>query len=51
MRQLKRQFEDLVKEEQEYYNVLANTYFFPSDTGSWFVWEEHSIVDGGTPWA
>ncbi|NWF52567.1 MAG: ferritin family protein [Nitrospirae bacterium] len=44
-------FERLVKEEQEHYNIFANTYFFLSDTGSWFMWEEHSIVDGGTPWA
>ena len=44
-------FERLIKEEQEHYNIFANTYFFLSDTGSWFMWEEHSIVDGGTPWA
>jgi rubrerythrin len=44
-------FERLVKEEQEHYNIFSNTYFFLSDTGSWFMWEEHSIVDGGTPWA
>jgi rubrerythrin len=44
-------FERLVKEEEEHYNIYANTYFFLSDTGSWFMWEEHSIVDGGTPWA
>lgn len=44
-------FDRLIKEEQEHYNIFANTYFFLSDTGSWFMWEEHSIVDGGTPWA
>lgn len=44
-------FERLVKEEQEHYDIFANTYLFLSDTGSWFMWEEHSIVDGGTPWA
>lgn len=44
-------FERLVKEEQEHHNIFSNTYFFLSDTGSWFMWEEHSIVDGGTPWA
>jgi rubrerythrin len=44
-------FGRLVKEEEEHYNIYANTYFFLSDTGSWFMWEEHSIVDGGTPWA
>jgi rubrerythrin len=44
-------FEALVKEEQDHYNIFSNTYFFLSDTGNWFMWEEHSIVDGGTPWA
>jgi len=44
-------FERLMKEEQEHYNIFSNTHFFLSDTGSWFMWEEHSIVDGGTPWA
>lgn len=44
-------FEKLVEEEQQHYDILSNTYFFLSDTGSWFMWEEHSIVDGGTPWA
>jgi len=44
-------FERLVQEEQEHYNIFFNTYFFLSDTGSWFMWEERSIVDGGTPWA
>ncbi len=44
-------FERLIKEEQEHYDIFANTYFFLSDSGSWFMWEEHSIVDGGTPWA
>ena len=44
-------FKRLVKEEQQHYDIFANTYFFLSDTGSWFMWVEHSIVDGGTPWA
>ncbi len=44
-------FERLIKEEMEHYAVFSNTYFFMSDTGSWYMWEEHSIVDGGTPWA
>jgi rubrerythrin len=44
-------FERLVKEEQQHYDIFANTFFFLSDTGNWFMWEEHSIVDGGTPWA
>lgn len=44
-------FERLIFEEQQHYNIFANSYFFMSDTGSWYMWEEHSIVDGGTPWA
>ncbi len=44
-------FEKLMKEEQQHYDMFANTHFFLSDTGNWFMWEEHSIVDGGTPWA
>ena len=44
-------FERLIKEEQQHYAVFSNTYSFMSDSGSWFMWEEHSIVDGGTPWA
>jgi rubrerythrin len=44
-------FERLVHEEEQHYNIFANTYFFMKDTGNWFMWEEHSIVDGGTPWA
>jgi rubrerythrin len=44
-------FQRLVKEEQEHYDIFANTHFFLSDSGSWFMWEEHSIVDGGTPTA
>jgi len=44
-------FERLIKEEQQHYDIFANTYNFMQDTGNWFMWEEHSIVDGGTPWA
>lgn len=44
-------FERLAQEEKQHYQVFANTHFFMSDTGSWFMWEEHSIVDGGTPTA
>jgi rubrerythrin len=44
-------FERLIKEEQQHYEIFANTYNFMKDTGNWFMWEEHSIVDGGTPWA
>jgi rubrerythrin len=44
-------FERLIREEQQHYDIFANTYNFMNDTGNWFMWEEHSIVDGGTPWA
>lgn len=44
-------FKRLAEEEKQHYQVFANTHFFMSDTGSWFMWEEHSIVDGGTPTA
>ncbi len=47
----KRLFERLVKEEEEHYNIFANTHSFLEDSGNWFMWEEHSIVDGGTPTA
>lgn len=47
----KKLFERLVREEEQHYAIFANTYFFMSDTGNWFMWDEHSIVDGGTPWA
>ena len=40
--------EKLIKEEGEHYEIFANTYSFINDTGNWFMWEEHSMVDGGT---
>jgi hypothetical protein len=40
-------FERLAEEEKQHYQVFANTHFFMSDTGSWYMWEEHSIVEGG----
>ncbi len=43
--------ERLIQEEEHHYTIFANTYQFLQDTGNWFMWEEHSIVDGGTPWA
>ena len=39
-------FERLIKEEGEHYEIFANTYSFINDTGNWFMWEEHSIVEG-----
>lgn len=38
--------EKLIKEEGEHYEIFANTYSFINDTGNWFMWEEHSIVEG-----
>lgn len=43
-------FQRLIKEEKEHYTIFSNTYFFLSDSESWFMWDEYSIVDGGTPW-
>jgi len=39
-------FKKLIKEEQQHYNIFANTYDFLNDTGNWFMWEDHSIVAG-----
>ena len=44
-------FEKLAGEEQQHFDIFSNTYNFLSDTGNWFMWDEYSIVDGGTPWA
>lgn len=42
----KQLFERLSHEEEQHYNIFANTHFFMSDTGNWFMWEEQSIVEG-----
>jgi rubrerythrin len=39
-------FKKLIGEEQQHYNIFANTYDFLNDTGNWFMWEDHSIVEG-----
>ncbi len=39
-------FARLIEEEREHYRIFSNTYSFLSDTGNWFMWEEHSIVEG-----
>jgi hypothetical protein len=44
-------FERLVREEQQHYSLFSETYFFLANSENWFMWEEHSIVDGGTHWA
>ncbi len=39
-------FEKLINEEQQHYKIFANTHTFLSDTGNWFMWQEHAIVEG-----
>jgi len=39
--------ERLIREEEQHYDIFANTYEFLSDTGNWFMWEERGIVEGG----
>ncbi|KPK30722.1 MAG: hypothetical protein AMK70_13685 [Nitrospira bacterium SG8_35_1] len=39
-------YEKLIKEERQHYTIFSNTYNFLKDTGNWFMWEEHSIVEG-----
>lgn len=39
-------FGKLIKEEEQHYSIFSNTYFHLSNTGSWFMWEERSIVEG-----
>ena len=39
-------FECLIKDEEEHFAIFQNTYSFLSDTGNWFMWDEHSIVEG-----
>lgn len=37
----------IAHEEEEHFKIFANTYDFLNDTGNWFMWEDHSIVEGG----
>ena len=39
--------ERLIGEEQQHYDIFANTHQFLADTGNWFMWEERGIVEGG----
>ncbi|HXX58252.1 MAG TPA: ferritin family protein [Thermodesulfovibrionales bacterium] len=50
-RKVKALVERLIKAERQRYAIFSNTHLFLSDSGSWFMWDEHSIMDGGTPWA
>jgi rubrerythrin len=40
-------FERLAQEERQHYNIFDNTYVYLKDTGSWFMWEERAIYEGG----
>jgi rubrerythrin len=39
-------FDCLIKDEEEHLKIIQNTHSFLSNTGHWFMWEEHSIVEG-----
>ena len=39
-------FERLQYEEERHFDIFSNTYSFMKDTGNWFMWEEHGIVEG-----
>ena len=39
-------FKVLMAEEQKHYEAFSNTHSFLTDTGNWFMWSEHSIVEG-----
>lgn len=40
-------FHRLAKEESEHIFILQNLSSYLSDTGHWFMYEEHQMVDGG----
>lgn len=42
----KRLFKRLIEEEEHHYDIFSETYSFLLDTGNWFMWDEHSIVEG-----
>jgi rubrerythrin len=42
----KKLFEVLTVEEQRHYELLKNTHEFLNNTGDWFMWEEHGILEG-----
>jgi rubrerythrin len=39
-------FKKLAQEEEEHFRVFSNTHSYLDDTGNWFMWEDHSIVEG-----
>ncbi len=42
----KKLFEVLTVEEKRHYELLENTHRFLEDTGDWFMWEEHGVLEG-----
>jgi rubrerythrin len=40
-------FERLAREESEHISILQNLRNYLNDTGHWFMYEEHQMVDGG----
>ena len=39
-------FDCLVKDEEQHFTIYQNTSAFLEDTGNWFMWDDHSIVEG-----
>jgi len=39
-------FDRLVHEEEKHYEMFLNTLQFLNESGHWFMWKEHSIVEG-----
>ena len=42
----KKLFELLTIEEKRHYELLENTHAFLENTGDWFMWEEHGMLEG-----
>jgi len=43
----KKLFEVLTIEEKRHYELLENTHRYLKDTGDWFMWDEHGMLEGG----
>jgi rubrerythrin len=39
-------FEELADDEEKHFEVMSETHSFLTDTGNWFMWDDHSIVEG-----
>lgn len=37
----------LALEENEHYEILSNTLSYLTDSGNWFIYQDHGIMDGG----